>query len=285
MSNNYEYMGEDFKRYMDTIKGIPRIDKEEEKKLSSIILSDADSKEKDDAIKKLANSNLMLVVKLAINYHKFVSKGAFGISIMDLIAEGNIALIKAAITFDASQSKFSTYSSYYIKRAFQNYKIASNMIRIPVNHVTIANALKRIEDENRVITEEDKKNIAEKVNCSIEQIDFVIKCRKTHVISSDKTDPLDDSIIDNVPSKDKHVSTDMMLQEDNVYLMDKIEALSEIEKDIVMQRFFSDDKRTIVEIAKEKGVSRQRISKILKRAMGKLKSKITMDKAKTKFNE
>ena len=75
IDNGYRNFGEGFDKYIKSIENLPRISAEDEEELSAIIQNSLDDKEISDAIEKLVVSNLLLVVKFAINYYKFINKG------------------------------------------------------------------------------------------------------------------------------------------------------------------------------------------------------------------
>ncbi len=109
--------------YIHAIKGIPVLKAEEEKDLF-ISFRDGD----EDAKVMLINSNLKLVVNLAKHYSRY------NLSLMDLIEEGNLGLIKAVDRFDVSKGfRFSTYAAWWIKQSITRALIdQGKTIRIPV---------------------------------------------------------------------------------------------------------------------------------------------------------
>lgn len=110
------------KLYLDEISKYDLLSSEEEKELSKKIQEDHD----EEALEKLINSNLRLVVKIARNY---ISSGY---PFIDIIQDGNMGLIKAAKKFDYKKDvRFSTYASWWIKQTIiRNLSIKKRMIRL-----------------------------------------------------------------------------------------------------------------------------------------------------------
>ena len=124
--------------YISSIRGYERISKKQEKKLSSIINGKKSTQEeKDKAITELVEANLLLVVSRAQKVHK----QSFGHhQLMDLIGEGNVALMNAGKTFNASKkgaSAFGTYAVMLIDRSLYDFSRRDRSIRVPDHHFTL----------------------------------------------------------------------------------------------------------------------------------------------------
>lgn len=151
-----------FHIYLQEIGQFPLLTKEEEWELSRRIL--AGDKQ---AYRKLVESNLRLVVTIA---QKDVGRGLL---LQDLVAEGNIGLMKAAARFDyRKEVRFSTYAAFWIKQAINRAIEKGRMIAIPIHkaeeHQKIENARKRLEQE--LMREPDDEEIAAYLHMKVEQV-------------------------------------------------------------------------------------------------------------------
>jgi len=289
VDNGYRNFGEGFERYIKPIENLPRISSEEEKELSVIIQTDPDAKRVSDAIDKLVVSNLLLVVKFAINYFHFINKGEFEISIMDLISEGNVGLFKAATTYEGGKAKFSTHASHHIKKHLHNSRYSSRFIRLPINYFTIINIVKKRLGDRDTLPENELQEIAKSQGASLCHVKFVIECYKKDILSIDQPQNNtsydgDDtnSYIDSYPSPDKPLDELISAKENRDYLLSKIETLSEREQEVIFVKYFGDSHTTCQDLGELWGISKQRISQILIEALKKLKIKIVEDNASGK---
>jgi len=292
--NGYRNFGEGFDKYMKSIENITRISTEEEINLSVIIKANKNKKEVRDAIDKLVVSNLLLVVKFAINYYQSVGKGEFEISIMDLISQGNIGLFKAASSFNSDKGKFSTYASHYIKRYIQNERYESRFIRLPINYYTIINAVKKKMNDipnDEKISDEMLEEIAKKQDSNLNHVKFVMECYEKNILSIEQ--PIDspscneddnNGILDIYPSSDKSLNDLISEKEGREYLFKKIDTLSNPEQKIIFAKYFDGEEVTCKDLAGAWGVSKQRVSQILISALKKLKYKILEDRINGKEN-
>jgi RNA polymerase primary sigma factor len=137
-----------YERYLQDIASHPRISPEREVELSAIILNSDVPHEAQAAIDELIHANLLLVVHCMKEFDKFLSSPAVKITRMDLIAEGNIGLMKAAERFNASFTtagdettpprkkgvRFSTYACKCIKSRMRRALKLARFIHIPEHH-------------------------------------------------------------------------------------------------------------------------------------------------------
>jgi RNA polymerase primary sigma factor len=267
--------------YIDSIKDIPLLVKEEEEKLSDII--NAEVKEPEliqKAIDKLVLSNLRLSIKYAKEYHdSYKNIREYSLSLMDLIEEGNIGLIKGAASFNYSKGRFTTHASWHIKKWIRQAQKNHRFIRIPVNHHAVLNKVRMLELEEKPI---NKPDIAKEFDMSEGLLNVIIvesrnKVQSLNVPASDGDSVV--SMLDIIASEEESGATKIEKEEEKAYLMRKIETLSKPEQKVIFARFFSDTPATFEEIAKAQGVSKQRISQISDNALKKLKKKIKEDRA------
>lgn len=253
--------------YLKEIGKIPLLNAEQERELAQR-MQDGDKDAKDT----LVESNLRLVVSIA---KKYMNRG---LSLLDLIQEGNIGLIKAVDKFDYSKGfKFSTYATWWIRQAITR-AIAdqARTIRIPVHMVETINKLTRvqrqlIQDLGREPTIDE---LAEKMNMPVDKIRDIQRISQDPV-SIDKPvgEEEDSHLVDFIPS-DEYVSPDdevsrELLKEDLIKVLD---LLTEREAKVIRLRFGLDDdkQRTLEEVGRSLGVTRERIRQIEAKSIRKL---------------
>jgi len=285
MKNSNKTFGDDFNRYMSTIRNIPLLSLEEERILSEIIMTSNDNIAVHNAINKLISSNLLLVVKFAIQYHKSISIGDFELSIMDLISEGNLGLLYAAKKFDHKKGRFSGYASHWIKRHLTRARLSNMMISVPINYINIIQAIVNLEKTKEKLEDSDFEDIALKNDCSVKLVHFIMQSNKNKVLSFDSVAPNEDicslTYSDILASPESNYQEDYDNKETREYLIRKIGQLKPMEREIIKHRFL--DKKgslTCLQIADKMGISKQRVHAVLVLALKKLKKKINKEKLK-----
>ena len=146
--------------YLREISAYQRIEPEREIELSKIIQHSEDEAEKERAVEELINSNLRLVVHCIKDFEKRLNSSSARLTRMDLIAEGNIGLMKAARRFNASfvddegesdlqksSIRFSTYACKCIKNRMRRALKLSRFIHIPEHHFSYWTKMKTVYDD------------------------------------------------------------------------------------------------------------------------------------------
>jgi RNA polymerase primary sigma factor len=224
----------------------------------------------EDAKRQLVLSNLRLVVTIAKRYT------GHGQSLMDLIEEGNIGLIKAAGKFDHAKGfRFSTYASWWIKQAItRGIANQSRTIRIPVHIYQLINRYVR-EEERRGLKPVGDEKMAEALDVPVKKIKLV----KSLINGIRADDPLASAdALQKLAAEAHHMKTQnpeeiVGMQVENEFITDLIDKhLSDREQEILRVRYGLDgsEPQTLAAAGKMMGVSRERIRQIEKRALKKL---------------
>ena len=255
------------KMYLKEIGKIDLLEPEEER-----IIAQKMAEGDEDAKETLINSNLRLVVSIA---KKYMNRG---LSLLDLIQEGNIGLIKAVDKFDYTKGfKFSTYATWWIRQAITR-AIAdqARTIRIPVHMVETINKLTRIQrqlvqDLGREPTTEE---FAEAMGMEPAKIREIQKISQDPISIDKPVGEEEDSHLVDFISNDELAAPEEevarnLLKED---LIKALGTLTERERKVIELRFGLKDgvPMTLEQVGKKLGVTRERIRQIEAKAIRKL---------------
>lgn len=254
--------------YLTEIGKHPLITKEEEVELAKRV-----EQGDKEAIDKLIRSNLRLVVSIA---KKYLGRG---LSMLDLIQEGNTGLMKAVEKYDWRRGfKFSTYATWWIRQAVTR-AIAdqARTIRIPVHMVETIN--KFIRTSRRLAQELDRdptpEEVAKEMDIEPEKAREIIKISQRPAslekkISDDEDSRLGDFLEDEVTLAPEDVASHELLKE---HMREVLQTLNPRERKVLQLRFGLDDSqtRTLEEVGREFGVTRERIRQIEAKALRKLR--------------
>jgi len=254
--------------YLREIGRIPLLTSEEELDLAKRVLEND-----EEAKKKLAESNLRLVVSIA---KKYVGRGML---FLDLIQEGNMGLIKAVEKFDYTKGfKFSTYATWWIRQAITR-AIAdqARTIRVPVHMVETINKLIRTSRHllQQLGREPTPEEIAEEMEIPVEKVMEIQKIAQDPVSLETPIGEEDDSHLgDFIPDDESPAPQDSaaytLLKEQ---LEEVMSTLTPREAKVLKLRFGLEDgkARTLEEVGREFQVTRERIRQIEAKALRKLR--------------
>lgn len=254
--------------YLKEIGRVDLLKAEEEVRLAKLI-----EQGDEEAKKRLAEANLRLVVSIAKRY---VGRGML---FLDLIQEGNMGLIKAVEKFDYSKGfKFSTYATWWIRQAITR-AIAdqARTIRIPVHMVETINKLIRVQRQllQDLGRDPSPEEIGEEMDLLPEKVREILKIAQEPVsletpIGEEDDSHLGDFIEDSdAQSPSDHAAYELLKEQ----LEDVLDTLTDREENVLRLRFGLDDgrTRTLEEVGKVFGVTRERIRQIEAKALRKLR--------------
>lgn len=262
------------KTYMGEIASYPLVSRDEEVELAGEIANGSDA-----ARRKLTEGNLRLVVKIAHDYKNL------GVPLADLIAEGNVGLMKAVSKFKPDKgAKFSSYAAWWIKQAIRR-AIAnqSRVVRVPVQAAAKMKLIRQTSAQlaKRLGYVPTEKDIAKELGMTERSIRSTIATVNTSLISMDAElqEGEGGTIGDLLTDVKSDSPEDIMEKGDVVSLLKDIvdTQLNEREQTIIRMRYGFDDgkPKTLEEVSMIIGRTRERVRQIQHQALKKLKLNIS----------
>ncbi len=254
-------------KYLQEIGREPLISVEEEVKLAQRI------KQGDQrALDKLTRANLRFVVSVAKQYQNQ------GLSLPDLIDEGNMGLIKAAQKFDETRGfKFISYAVWWIRQSIlQSLAEQSRIVRLPLNQVgslnKITKALSKFEQENE--RRPSAEELADQLDIPLDKINDTMKVSGRHVsVDAPFVEGEDNSLLDVMTNPDSPLADDTLNYESLSTEVDRVlNQLQDRERDILKMFFgIGCQEMTLEEIGAKFDLTRERVRQIKEKAIRRLK--------------
>ncbi|MBP6527796.1 MAG: RNA polymerase sigma factor RpoD/SigA [Prevotella sp.] len=224
------------------------------------------------ALEKLTKANLRFVVSVAKQYQNQ------GLSLPDLINEGNLGLIKAAEKFDETRGfKFISYAVWWIRQSIlQAIAEQSRIVRLPLNQVGSVNKINRMlnkfEQENERYPSIEE--IADRIDLSVDKIADALKVNGRHVsVDAPFINGEDNSLLDVLPNNDAIMADYLLIQESlREEISRALKTLNDRERNIV-EAFFgiNQSEMTLEEIGDKYGLTRERVRQIKEKAIRRLR--------------
>ena len=255
-------------KYLQEIGREERISVDEEVELAQRIRK-GDRK----ALERLTKANLRFVVSVAKQYQNQ------GLSLPDLINEGNVGLIKAAEKFDETRGfKFISYAVWWIRQSIlQAIAEQSHLVRVPLNQVGSVNKINKMlnkfeqEHERRPSIEE----ISEKVDLPEDKVGDAMKISSRHVsVDAPFSEGEDNSLLDVLVNNDAPTTDNTLVMESLRSEIDNaLQVLNDRERNVIKAFFgINQPEMTLEEIGHKYGLTRERVRQIKEKAIRRLRS-------------
>ena len=266
-------------KYLSQIKNFPMLSAEEEYKLAMRWKKNEDL----DAAQKLITSHLRLVAKIAMGYR------GYGVSMNDMISEGNIGLIQAVKKFEPQKGfKLATYAMWWIKASIQEYILRSwSLVKIGTTSAQkkLFFNLKKIKNQISANNTGDLNpkhvdTIAKRLNVKKEEVISMNrrllgkeKSLNDPIKSEDNTE-WQDWLIDDKADQELLISKKQEFSKRKKLMNSSMNVLNDREKQILIARRLSENAATLEDLSKKHKISRERVRQIEGKAFEKLQKAI-----------
>jgi RNA polymerase sigma factor (sigma-70 family) len=275
-----------YERYLEDISSYPRITPEREAELSHTIINSRDSKQAEEAISELIHANLRLVVHCLKDFDRFLSASAVRITRMDLIAEGNIGLMKAAQRFNAAFTdekdeaaserpnvRFSTYACKCIKSRMRRALKLGRFIHIPEHHFSYWTEMESLRQEHGDMLSDDF--MREKLDVSDEVLGLLKASSKSGIcmledLAAQETEGggWHDFIPNEAATCPAHETGRNDLRE---FLFAEMHSLPPRTRSMLSLLYFNDHAPTLRELAGKYGISSERCRQVCAQGLQRLR--------------
>ncbi|MBE2217291.1 MAG: RNA polymerase sigma factor RpoD/SigA [Ignavibacteria bacterium] len=259
-------------KYLQEIGKVELLDVEEEIDLAKKIKY-GDDKEKQKALEKLTKANLRFVVSVAKQYQNQ------GLSLGDLINEGNLGLIKAAKRFDETRGfKFISYAVWWIRQSIlQALAEQSRIVRLPLNRVGALNKIGKAYStlEQEFEREPSADELAEQLDMSLYEVSDTLKISGRHLsIDAPFVHGEDSRLVDIMPNQNQPLPDHSLINESlKIEIQRALNTLSSRERDVLKLYYGLDQENplTLEEIGEKFKLTRERVRQIKEKAIRRLK--------------
>ena len=257
-------------KYLQEIGKVELISSEEEVKLATLI-KQGDQK----ALDRLTKANLRFVVSVAKQYQNQ------GLSLPDLINEGNVGLIKAAQRFDETRGfKFISYAVWWIRQSIlQSLAEQSRIVRLPLNKVGLTNRVQKAFSllEQQFEREPSAEEIAELLQIDLEEVSATLNISSRHISMDNPISEGEDGTLLDVMENPNAEKTDGLLMHDQSLKTEidrSLKTLTERQKEVICF-FFGigvDHPMSLEDIGERFHLTRERVRQIKDKAITKLRA-------------
>jgi RNA polymerase primary sigma factor len=257
-------------KYLQEIGKVELLSQDEEIELAKKIQNNAP--DADQALEKLVKANLRFVVSVAKQYQNQ------GLSLGDLINEGNLGLIKAAHRFDVNRGfKFISYAVWWIRQSIlQALAEQSRIVRLPLNRVGALNKISKKfnELEQQFEREPTPQELADELEMSVEEVSETIRLGGRHLsVDAPLQQGEDNRLLDIIPNEQQEPPDAGLIHESMRQEIDYVlGCLSEREAEVIRLYFGLDGHQyTLEEIGEKFNLTRERVRQIKEKAIRRLK--------------
>lgn len=283
-----------YEKYVSEICAYPRIDYAREAKLSQIIRKSKSTKKIDKAVTELVHANLKLVLHCLKDFSNYLSSPDVTLTQMDLISEGNIALVAAARHFNSSfrterkgskGTHFSTYACRCIRSRMQRTIKLSYLIHIPERHFSERKKLDMVSRQHdRQLSDAELSNLSGFSETRINMINLGRSCRVSWIedmnLNSDTP-----STIEMLPDRsnaepDRLAANNDLMQ----FVYSQFDYLKPRTREMISELYLSGNRTTLQDLSEKFGVSKERCRQICAAGLHKLRDLIESKKDNTTFD-